>query len=176
MEITLVISSLSVIAATISGLVATILLKQHKDKERPYISIEPNYDRYGFIQIEVRNDGTETAIIKSVESSVELNLLHGQSLFIELQSVVIPSQHSIKYPLLPIAEYSDKSAEYNSHGTIHYTNIGNKKYKNPFIFNIEGQDGSFWHDEESIKTHFELQKIPKEIKKVGKKLERIKED
>ncbi|WP_017797581.1 hypothetical protein [Oceanobacillus kimchii] len=175
-EFSLVVSSLSVLAASISGLIAAIVLKQNKDKDRPYIILKPNYNRYGFIQIEVTNHGTETAIIDYFETDVTFNLHKGQSFFEVIKEIVIPPGVSIKYPLLLIREYEEKNACYTSKGIIRYKNIAGKKYKNKFMFNIENQGPSFAHDNESTKTHYKIQMIPDEIRKLKEELKKTREN
>lgn len=71
----LMTSSLSVIAAGISGLMAIIVLKDKKDSERPFITIKSNYDRYGVIQISVKNNGSELATIQGYKTNNHIILI-----------------------------------------------------------------------------------------------------
>lgn len=172
-EYTLSISAFSVLSATISGLVATMVLKANKDKERPYILIRPNYKKYGFIQITVENVGTEVAVIDDVSYSKEIILFNKENFFEEIKGIALPPGDSVNFPLMNINQYNELSSNYTCQGVIIYRDINDKKYKDKFLFNIENQGASFVDNDPTIKTNYKLQQLPDELKKINKELKKL---
>jgi|SRR5699024_1267581 len=169
-EFMLSVSAFSVIAAAISGLVATMVLKSNKDKERPYLTIKPNYNRYGIIQISVENIGKEIATIQDVKADNNIKLIRGEDFFEQIKNTVISPGDSINFILLNLTNYSELSSEYTTKGTITYIDINNKQYNNEFVFSIENLGPSPYHDDEKTKAFYEIQNISKEMKDITKEL------
>lgn len=66
----------------------------------------------------------------------------------------------------------DKRHEYR--GAICFKDSRGRKYSQPFVIDAEMYRKTPLYDQEDLKTHFELQKIPAQIQKVEKQLEGLR--
>lgn len=167
-NIPLLISSLSVIGASISGLIATMVLKANKDKERPFIIIKPTYKRYGVIQISVENYGKEIAIITRSKVDKQIKLLRGESFFEQINGIATSPKEHVTFDLILMNQYKEFHKNYTTKGIIYYKDTKNKEYNNRILFNIEKLGPTPYTDDEERKMFYELQKIPKELEKIQK--------
>lgn len=169
-EYGLVVSALSVITATISGLIAILVLKRNADNDRPYIVIKPNKERLNYIQLEVKNEGNKLAIIEKIEADNEIVLNRGEHLSQVVINNVLPPSSSNVYVLCFAKDYSEKNKNYTTKGRIFYKDPNNRKYSNEFIFNIEGMGSAVIFHSDYQRAIHEITKIPNGIKQIEKEL------
>ncbi|PDY29988.1 hypothetical protein CN273_22120 [Bacillus thuringiensis] len=173
-EIPLTISSLSVVVASISSVVAARVLKSQKDKERPYVTFVINYDRYSIMQIGVKNVGNTLAILESVQAENNLKLMEGQSLFELIKGLPVQPNEEVLYPLAGLVELSEeKLSQYTTSGTVKYKDMTGKTYENKFYISLEQIGATLMHTNEQLKRDYKLQEIPDALKKIAKSLDKM---
>lgn len=172
-NIALLISSLSVITSAISGLIAIMVLKANKDKERPFLMLKPDLSRYNLIQISLKNYGEELAIIEKIEVDNEFKLINDKNFFEEIKGIVLAPKEHISFILIGQKEFREKNKNYTSKGTIHYKNLNGKKYKNDIFFSIENIGSTPTYNTEEKKAFYEMQKLPKKLNEIKRAIEKI---
>ncbi|PFM88111.1 hypothetical protein COJ51_24610 [Bacillus thuringiensis] len=173
-QINLTISSLSVVVASISSVVAARVLKSQKDKERPYVTFLINYDRYGIMQVSVKNVGNTLAILESVEADNNLILIQGESLFEVIKGMPIQPNEEVLYPLSTLTELSEeKRNQYTTNGKIKYKDMTGKTYDNKFYISLEQIGATLMHTNEQVMRDYKLQQIPDALKKIAKSLDKM---
>lgn len=173
-QINLTISSLSVVVASISSVVAARVLKSQKDKERPYVTFLINYDRYGIMQVSVKNVGNTLAILESVEADNNLILIEGESLFEVIKGMPIQPNEEVLYPLSTLTELSEeKRNQYTTNGKIKYKDMTGKTYDNKFYISLEQIGATLMHTNEQVMRDYKLQQIPDALKKIAKSLDKM---
>ncbi|MED2874008.1 hypothetical protein P4268_22725 [Bacillus thuringiensis] len=173
-EIPLTISSLSVVVASISSVVAARVLKSQKDKERPYVTFVINYDRYSIMQIGVKNVGNTLAILESAQAENNLKLMEGQSLFELIKGLPVQPNEEVLYPLAGLVELSEeKLSQYTTSGTVKYKDMTGKTYENKFYISLEQIGATLMHTNEQLKRDYKLQEIPDVLKKIAKSLDKM---
>jgi len=68
--------------------------------------------------------------------------------------------------------YKPEEADYS--GEIEFRDAAGKKHSHPFRVNAGQFCGTLMHDEESLKTHYELQKIPDKLDAIERTLRNIR--
>ncbi|MEW9595163.1 hypothetical protein U9R71_17220 [Bacillus toyonensis] len=173
-QINLTISSLSVVVASISSIVAARVLKSQKDKDRPYVTFVINYDRYSIMQIGVKNMGNTLAILESVEADNTVNLFKGQSLFEVIRGLPIQPNEEVLYPLFTLTDLSEeKRCEYTTSGKIKYKDMTGKIYENEFYISLENIGPALMHTNEQLRRDYRLQEIPGALKNIAKSLDKM---
>ncbi|QUG83990.1 hypothetical protein [Bacillus nitratireducens] len=173
-QINLTISSLSVVVASISSIVAARVLKSQKDKERPYVTFVINYDLYSIMQIGVKNVGSTLAIIESVEADNDVKLIKGQSLFEVIRGLPVQPNEEVLYPLCTLIDLSEeKRCEYTTYGKIKYKDMTGKSYENKFFISLENIGPALMHTNEQLRRDYKLQEIPGALKNIAKSLDKM---
>ncbi|MGG5766617.1 hypothetical protein [Bacillus wiedmannii] len=173
-QINLTISSLSVVVASISSVVAARVLKSQKDKERPYVTFVINYERYGIMQVGVKNVGNTLAILESVEADNNLILIQGESLFEVIKGMPIQPNEEVLYPLSTLTELSEeKRNQYTTNGKIKYKDMIGKTYENEFYISLEQIGPTLMHTNEQVMRDYELRQIPDALKNIAKSLDKM---
>jgi hypothetical protein len=65
----------------------------------------------------------------------------------------------------------NKKHEYT--GYIKFKDVSGKRFKHRFMLDAEMYRGSLYHDREELKTHYEIQRLPEELKKIQTELAKI---
>ncbi|WP_459503064.1 hypothetical protein [Bacillus sp. C1] len=173
-EYTLAISSSSVVAASISGIIAARVIKSQKDKERPYLTLVLNYDRYDIVQIGVKNSGNTLAVIEKVEADNNIKLHHGQVMFDIIKGLPIQPNETVAYPLTILNDsFADRKSSYTTNGEIVYKDLTGKTYKNKFMINLEPTGATLAYPNEQLKRDYQLQKIPQALDKIAESLDKV---
>ncbi|MBG0970409.1 hypothetical protein [Bacillus sp. SRB3LM] len=173
-QINLTISSLSVVVASISSIVAARVLKSQKDKDRPYVTFVINYDRYGIMQVGVKNAGNTLAILESVDADNNLILMEGQSLFEIIKGLPVQPNEEVLYPLSGLVKLSkEKLSQYTTSGTVKYKDMTGKTYENKFYISLEQISSTLMHTNEQVMRDYKLRQIPDALKDIVKSLDKI---
>lgn len=173
-EIPLTISSLSVVVASISSVVAARVLKSQKDKERPYVTFVINNDRYSVMQISVKNVGNTLAILESVQADNNLTLIKGESLFEIIRGLPVQPNEEVLYPLSGLAQLSEeKLSQYTTSGKIKYKDMTGKTYENKFYISLEQIGPTLMHTNEQLRRDYKLQEIPGALENIAKSLDKM---
>ncbi|WP_144640093.1 hypothetical protein [Bacillus cereus] len=173
-QINLTISSLSVVVASISSIVAARVLKSQKDKDRPYVTFVINYDRYGIMQVGVKNAGNTLAILESVDADNHLILMEGQSLFEIIRGLPVQPNEEVLYPLSGLVQLSkEKLSQYTTSGTVKYKDMTGKIYENKFYISLEQISSTLMHTNEQVMRDYKLRQIPDALKDIVKSLDEM---
>ncbi|HDR5353023.1 TPA: hypothetical protein QCS32_004765 [Bacillus thuringiensis] len=173
-QINLTISSLSVVVASISSIVAARVLKSQKDKDRPYVTFVINYDRYGIMQVGVKNAGNTLAILESVDADNNLILMEGQSLFEIIRGLPVQPNEEVLYPLSGLVQLSkEKLSQYTTSGTVKYKDMTGKTYENKFYISLEQVSSTLMHTNEQVMRDYKLRQIPDALKDIVKSLDEM---
>ncbi len=174
-------ATLAVITSIISAWGALRVVELEEDKLRPYPILHfDTKSRYGLMLLRVYNSGNGVA--HDIHIQWDKPLINSEGKEINFS----PDRASHEIPvLLPGQSVStqvdgyiqlykmDKKHEYSGHIT--YKDSCGKKLKNKFILDGEMFRGTPYAEEESLKTHHELQKLPEKIENLSKEVRGILE-
>ena len=171
---------LAVITSVVSSWNAQRVVELEEDKQLPYPY--PYFDvksRYGLILLRVTNFGQSAA--HNIKIEFDNELLDHKGKPIEFISGKDGSNIPILLPQQSISKTVDGHVDFfkekkvkNYTGTIKYENASGKKLKHPFIIDAEMYAETPTYDKEDLRTHYELQKIPKAIEDLSNMLKSLK--
>lgn len=174
-------ASLAVITAVVSSWNAQRVVELEEDRQLPYPY--PYFDvksRYGLILLRVTNFGQSAAHNIKIEFDNELIDHKGKSInFIsgdgDSNIPILLPQQSISKTVDGHVDFFEQNKVQNYTGTIKFENASGKKMKHPFIIDAEMYAETPTYDKEDLKTHYELQKIPKAIEELSNILKSLKQ-
>ena len=165
----IIAASLAVITSVVSSWNAQRVVELEEDRQLPYPY--PYFDvksRYGLILLRVTNFGHSAAHNIKIEFDNELFDHRGRSVnFISKDGksnipILLPQQ-SVSKTVDGHVDFFKQQKVQNYTGTIKFENASGKKMEHPFIIDAEMYAETPTYDKEDLKTHYELQKIPKAI-------------
>lgn len=173
-------ASLAVITSVISSWNAQRVVELEEDKQLPYPY--PYFDlksRYGLVLLRVTNFGHSAA--HKIKIKFDNELLNHEGKPIKFCSEEVGDDIPILLPQQSISKtvdghvdfYKQKKVQRYS-GAIEFENASGKKMSHRFIIDAEMYAETPTYDKEDLKTHFELQKIPKSIDDIGNILKALK--
>ena len=173
-------ASLAVITSVISSWNAQRVVELEEDRQLPYPY--PYFDvksRYGLILLRVTNFGQSAAHNITIEFDNQLIDHQGWSVnFVSKNGdsnipILLPQQ-CVSKTVDGHVDFFKKQKVQNYAGTIKFENASGKKMKHPFIIDAEMYAETPTYDKEDLKTHYELQKIPKAIEELSNILKSLK--
>jgi hypothetical protein len=168
--------------AVITSIIATwasrrvVELQEVAQRANPY----PIFDltsRYGLAMLRIKNTGATAAHNISLKWNIDLKNHRGEIIgFAKEGSVpgittLLPGE-SISQIIGPHHEFINGHPDGEFAGTMMFEDPSRRSYKRAFRLDGRTYSGSPSYDEEAVKTHYELQKIPKEIETLRKVLEK----
>lgn len=172
--------ALAVVTAVVSAWGAQRVVELEEDRQKPYPY--PSFDlssRYGLVLFRVENSGGSAAHGISIEWKGQPLATDGKEIRFspegeEIQiPVLLPSQ-SISKMVNGHIEFFQPGQKHQYSGTIAFKDPFGRKYSHEFKMDAEMYRGTPTHSEEEIKTHFELQKIPKHLENLEGELKKIR--
>lgn len=170
-------ASLAVITSVVSSWNAQRIVELEEDKQLPYPY--PYIDtkgRYGVVLLRIKNFGQSAAHDVTIDFSDELLDIHNEPITFDhsengTEIPILLPQQSITKTLGGHIDFFGQEKELKYRGNIQFKNSSGVKIEHPFIIDAEMYRNTITYDDESIKTHVELQKIPKAINELTKTLE-----
>ncbi|HSG15109.1 MAG TPA: hypothetical protein VLE70_02150 [Anaerolineae bacterium] len=134
--------------------------------------------RFGLALLRVKNTGGMVAHSISLEWTPELRNDKGETIGFPKTndtpaiSVLLPGE-SISQIIGVHHEFIASHPETEFTGYITFQDPSRYTYKRPFRLDGRPFVGTPTHDDEAVKTHYELQKLPKELADIRKVLEKL---
>lgn len=167
-----IIACLAVITAIISAWNTQRIVEVEEDKKKPYIEIFFDlYSRYLMLQLVIKNTGGSPAY--------DVKVIWDKSIISTFGKIVTFDNMQILRAGETISIFVDTTTkmivntDLNYSGTIIYKDSFKKKRKQNFCISLEQYRKAVTFSEESLKTHHELQKLPKALKKIEEELKKL---
>ncbi len=176
---TVAAAALAVITSIISAWSSRRVTELHEDSQRP--NPYPAFDLkslHGFALIRVRNSGGTPAYNISLSWTPELRGLGGKPIGFEKAdnlpgiSVLLPGESIAQY-IGAHHEFIKDHPDSDYRGTIEFEDSTGSRFSQEFRLDYRSYEGTPAYDEEALKTHYELQKIPGELQALRREIQRI---
>jgi hypothetical protein len=172
-------AALAVLASLITAWNGQRAIELQEDAKQPYpYPYVDTTSRYSLMQLRVTNYGGSVALNISLEWNDEplLNDQGQQVKFTEQEgapdiAVLLPGQSVAARLGVDFEMYSKNSMNYS--GIVKFSNASGKAMKHSFFLSAEQYRGGYSYEEEGLRTHYELQRIPKELKKLNNAVKRL---
>lgn len=173
-------AALAVATSIVSAWSTRRALEFQEDAQRP--SVYPAFDlasRYGLALIKVKNSGPTPAYNISINWNTDLLDYDGKTVGFPKKPdgapaiAVLMAGESIVQTIGVHHAFLKSHPDTEYTGSIHFADAQGKKYKRQFRLDGRQYAGTLMYDEEGLRTHYELQKIPKELDSIRKTLERV---
>jgi hypothetical protein len=174
-------AALAVVTAVVSAWGAQRVVELEEDRQRPYPY--PSFDlasRYGLVLFRIENSGGSAAhdIGIAWDGNALMNSGGNEVRFSddgeEIQIPVLLPGQSISKMVDGHIEFFKPEQKHQHSGVIKFKDSAGRKYSHQFKMDAEMYRGAPTHSEEEIKTHFELQKIPEQLKRLEGELSKIR--
>lgn len=165
---------LAVIAAIIAVLPALRVLQVQEDSQRPRPT--PYFDltsRYGLLQLRLKNTGASVAY--DIELHWKTPLVSDEkdlAKSLNRTAVLLP-QESVSTLIGGAHEMVPKFADTRFEGKCSFKDASGKKYKEPFVCSVDGNQHQLLHDTELPRTLRDLQDLPKSLDKIAEQLKKL---
>ena len=169
---------LAVLAAVASAWTSQRVVELQEDSLEPILVASVDMrSRYGIAQFRLTNKGQSAAFDIRLEWTRPLLTAQGNQVTVgkdgyipvlapgECASALLGGSHDI-FP---------KSEDTTCSGKVTFRNAARQRRETEFVASAEHGRRALLHDDEIIKTQYELQKLPDELRRVSKELERIRE-
>jgi hypothetical protein len=175
-----VAASLAVITSVFSSWSSQRVLELSEDAQKPYLY--PSIDlkgRYELMQFRIVNTGGSAA--HDIRILWKLPLLHPDGSIVKFSEiseapdipVLLPNESASK--LVGVAhEMYTNFENMNYSGELSFADSSKRRYKIPFYISAEFYRSSLTYSQEEPRTHYELQQIPKEIKRLTDEVSSLK--
>ena len=176
---TVAAAALAVITSIVSAWSSRRVVELQEDSQRP--NPYPAFDctsRYGLVILRVKNAGGTPAHNVWLEWSPTLKNLKGEIIgFPKLDGVpaimVLLPGDSITQVIDAHHEFLKSHPDSEFNGFISFEDPAGHDYRRPFRLDGRQYAGTPIYDDEALKTHYELQKIPKELELIRKLLDKL---
>ena len=184
----MIAASLAVIAATLSAFGSLRIAELEEDARRPrpypFIDVE---SRYGIVQLAVKNLGGgpahdirikwmnpiknskgEPIGFTKVLGAPDIPMLLPGAMVSTLidHSVALFDKEAVTHPGHQHPEYS---------GVISYSDAAGNDYSHPFSISLEQYRHQRVYTEEALRTHYDLQQIPRKLEAIERELRKIRD-
>jgi hypothetical protein len=183
------VAVLAVLASVISAWSSFENVVLQKEALKPDLELSFDFrSRYSLIQLSLANKGGSAA--KNIKIEWDNNIVNNKD------EVVTFNSSSGDYDILKLSQGEEILKKVDVHfsffekndpvvftGVLKYSDLSGKDYEQPFRLSAEHYKGTLVYDREEIKTHYEMQKLPKlfkkiirELKQLNRKLDSFQED
>lgn len=180
-----IIASVSLLIALVSMFMTTLAYNQQQDAKLPQIVVDTDFkSRYGLVVLSIKNFGEMTAFDVKIKWDKPILTCKGESIFGQSKDSVVTT-----FPVLQMGQelkltideighfyskYKDDELQYS--GTITYSLSKTKKtlIETEFTLDLSVFRKTLYHETESLKAYFELQKLPKILEDIKKELKTSK--
>lgn len=168
---------LAVVAAVVSAWTSQRVVELQEDSLRP--NPVPEFDlrsRYQLALFRVVNTGGSPAHDVGIHWERPLLTVEGDPASIGEGGVIpvlLPRQSASV--LLGLShDFFKRYQDTTFKGEIVYSNVTGEQKRQPFVVSAEHERGALVHDDESLRTHYDLQKIPSSLDKIAKELKELR--
>ena len=166
-------ASLAVITAIISTWGAQKIIEQQEDAQKPspYLYFDVS-SRYQLVLLAIKNSGGTPSYKVSITWEKPLINYKGENIPSSEIPILLPNE--------TISIVVDQSAsiftnqDLNYSGKISYYNSSNNLFQRDFEISLEQYRGTLMYSDESLKTHYQLQKLPDILEKIESQLKEIR--
>ncbi|SEA53420.1 hypothetical protein SAMN05421743_105204 [Thalassobacillus cyri] len=159
------ISGLSLIGSFVGMYASAFNTKKQHDKDRPYLILRTNEERYGMLQLEIYNAGNNGAIVREVLLNDELDIISGGTLKENLENCVIQAKGSVAFPYIVYGNKKFDSYYKNISGELKYKDFSNDNFTNRVNLNLLNLRNQLAHQTEAIKRDYEIIKTCQHLRK-----------
>lgn len=171
--------SLAVVAAVLSAWSSRRVAELQEDAQRP--NPYPAFDfqsRYGLVLLRVRNTGGTAAHDLSLEWDVELTGTRGRTIGFFAKDgrpgvTVLPPGESISQVVDGHSQFLEKHPDRVYTGHLTFKEPSGRRHRRPFRLDGRPYAETPSEDDEALKTHRELQSVPKQLERIAKVMERV---
>lgn len=176
---TLAAAALAVVTSIISAWSSRRVVELQEDAQKP--NPYPTFDltsRFGLALLRVKNTGGTPAHNISLEWVPELENDRGETIGFPNTtaapaiSVLLPGE-SISQIIGVHHDFFANHPETEFTGHVTFQDPSRHTYRRPFRLDARPYLGTPTHDDEAVKTHYELQKLPKELEGIRTVLEKL---
>jgi hypothetical protein len=177
-------STVAAVLAVITSLIAVWngqrILELQEDAQQPYPYPSIDFEsRYSLMQLRVTNYGGSVA--RNINLKWDKPLLDPQARqvrFTEQEeapdiAVLLPGQ-SIATLVGTDIEMFNKYKDMNYSGAVEFANASGRTSQHSFYLSAEQYRGSPTHEQEGLKTHYQLQQVPNELRKLNSELKKVR--
>lgn len=172
-----IVASVSLLIALVSLLITTFSFNQQLDSKLPQIVIDTDFkSRYGLMLLTIKNYGEKTAYNIEIKwnnpilNSKGVNIFSENNGINELKIPALQKGQEIKYMVDTISNFfSNKTDKELFYSGIIYHSLSrskNRSFKNNFSFDLSVYRKTLYHETESLKAFYELQKLPKKLEEL----------
>jgi hypothetical protein len=173
-------AALAVVAAVIAGWISSRTLELQEDTLQPNVDIFiDGSSRYGMLQLCLRNTGGTAA--RKINIAWDKPIISSNSEVITFKEELADCDIEIFVPGETATMLIDMGAAFfqviavaDYQGSLSFLNSSGQTRTQSFHLSAERFRKRLVHDEETPRTHFELQKIPAELKRIGDELQRLR--
>ncbi|WP_339164714.1 hypothetical protein [Siminovitchia sp. FSL W7-1587] len=175
-EVALVVSGIGLVGSFVGMYASATNTKMQQEKDRPYIILRANEDRYGVLQLELYNVGNNTAIIKEVNLEKDPDIISEGTLKSNSIGMVIHGKGSVLFPYIVFnnENYSEKYIDIK--GSIKYYDLSREIFSNQIRLNLKNIKQELANKKESIKRDYEIIKNIKYLKDISESLKNKKSE
>lgn len=175
-----VAGALAVIAAVVSGWTAqdVVDLERERQEPYPYPRIDA-YSRYSLLQLRVTNSGGTVA--RNIRLRWDQPLLNTKGQAVRFTD----KEGGVDIPVLPPGDdvavligeshaFFENNADATYSGEIEFENAAGRRRRHRVHVSAEAFRASLTYDDEAPKTHYQLQKIPGQLKDIATAIGKLK--
>ena len=167
---------LAVIAAVISAWPSLRVLEIQEDATRPCPI--PYFDlssRYGLMLLRVKNLGAGIAYDVQLEWTKHPQNEEGEEVTTLDALPVLPPQASVSVNVGRPRELFKKYPTMRFEGTVRFKDVTRRDISQPFVCSADEHRRGLVHDDELLRTLYDVQQIPKELKKIDKAIQDLRQ-
>ena len=178
-----IIASVSLLIALASMFVTTLAYNQQLDSKLPQIIIDTDFkSRYGLVVLSIKNLGEMTAFNVRIKWDKPVLNYKGENIFGQSTDSLLTT-----FPVLQMGQelkitideiglfyskYKDNELQYSGTVTYSLSKTTNTTIETDFNLDLSIFRKTLYHETESLKAFFELQKLPKALDEIKEELKK----
>lgn len=178
-----IIASVSLLIALASMFVTTLAYNQQLDSKLPQIIIDTDFkSRYGLVVLSIKNLGEMTAFNVRIKWDRPVLNYKGENIFgqstdsLVTTLPVLQKGQELKITIDEIghfySKYKDNELQYSGTVTYSLSKTANTTVETDFNLDLSIFRKTLYHETESLKAFFELQKLPKALDEIKEELKK----
>jgi hypothetical protein len=173
-----VAAALAVVAAVVSAWTSQRLVELQEDALEPNLLVTiDGRSRYQLIQLKLVNFGQSPAFTVKIDWHNGPTVRSGTVVQLGLDGVLPalgPGEKASR--LLDVShEFFARHADATFSGVISYANASGEQSRRDIVVSAEHLREAMLHDEEPLKTHYELQKLPEKLDRIAGEIEKLRQ-
>jgi hypothetical protein len=178
-----IIASVSLLIALASMFVTTLAYNQQLDSKLPQIIIDTDFkSRYGLVVLSIKNLGEMTAFTVRVKWDKPILNYKGENIFGQSTDSfvttlpVLQMGQELKITIDEIghfySKYKDSELQYSGTVTYSLSKTTKSTIETDFTLDLSIFRKTLYHETESLKAFFELQKLPKVLDEIKEEIKK----